>query len=66
MDFRPSAFSNSRRASKLHFKGFATETLFLLGSIHKYGYFSVTGKASYVKTQHFENENKSYAKTSIG
>ena len=59
-------FQIPEELQKLHFKGFATETLFLLGSIHKYGYFSVTGKASYVKTQHFENENKSYAKTSIG
>lgn len=43
---------------KLHFKGHATGTLFLLKTMYKYKYFVTTGEAVYIKTQHFENENK--------
>jgi glycosyltransferase involved in cell wall biosynthesis len=48
---------------KLHFKGFSTETLFLLKAIGKYKYFVLTDKTTYIKTQHFANENKQYAKS---
>jgi glycosyltransferase involved in cell wall biosynthesis len=45
---------------KLHLKGHATGTLFLLKVIHKYKHLILTDETAYIKTQNFRNENKPY------
>ena len=45
---------------KLHLKGFATETLFLLKAIYKYDYFVLTDKAAYIKIEYVVQGKKPY------
>lgn len=50
---------------ELHLKGFATETLFLLGAIHNYDYFVLTDKAAYIKIEYTIKEKKPYDSKSL-